>query len=79
MTTMSSRDFNRDVSAAKRAALEGPVMITARGQVSHVLLSISDYRSLKGNSSNWADALRMDEDTDFVPPRMDFEPQIHDL
>ena len=28
MTTISSREFNRDVSAAKRAALEGPVVIT---------------------------------------------------
>ena len=27
MTTLSAREFNRDVSAAKRAALEGPCLL----------------------------------------------------
>jgi len=32
--TFSSRDFTRDVSAAKRAAADGPVFITDRGRPS---------------------------------------------
>lgn len=32
MTTMSAREFNRDVSAAKRDAARGPVVITDRGE-----------------------------------------------
>lgn len=43
---MSSRQFNQDTSAAKRAAQEGPVIITDRGQPAHVLLSYSDYQKL---------------------------------
>jgi antitoxin (DNA-binding transcriptional repressor) of toxin-antitoxin stability system len=43
MTTMSSREFNRDVSAAKRAAEDGPVIITDRGKPSHVLMAYDDY------------------------------------
>jgi len=31
MTTMSAREFNHDVSAAKRAATREPVIITDRG------------------------------------------------
>lgn len=31
-TTVSARAFNHDVSAAKRAADVGPVMITDRGE-----------------------------------------------
>ena len=32
MTTMSARELNRDVSAAKRDAVRGPVVITDRGE-----------------------------------------------
>ena len=37
-TTFTSREFNRDVSAAKRAAANGPVIVTDRGQPAYVLL-----------------------------------------
>lgn len=73
MTTMSARDFNRDVSAAKRAAIEQPVIITDRGEASHVLLSIEHYRSLTGSGTGWVQAIQMDEDIDFDPPRARFE------
>jgi prevent-host-death family protein len=46
MAEVTARDFNRDVSAAKRAASKGPVIITDRGEPSHVLLSIEDYHRL---------------------------------
>ena len=48
ITTMSSREFNQDTSRAKKAASEGPVFITDRGEPAHVLLSIDDYRRLSG-------------------------------
>lgn len=46
MTTMSAREFNQDVSAAKREAAQGPVVITDRGEPAFVLLSIEEYRRL---------------------------------
>ena len=57
MTTISSREFNHDVSAAKRAALEGPVVITDNGRPSHVLLTIADYARLLGRAGRMAHRL----------------------
>ena len=42
MTTMSSREFNQDAGKAKRLAMQGPVFITDRGRLAHVLLTIAD-------------------------------------
>jgi prevent-host-death family protein len=50
MHTFSSREFTRDVSAAKRAAGNGPVFITDRGRPAYALLSIEDYHRLAGKS-----------------------------
>lgn len=47
MTHISSRDFNQDVSRAKRAALSAPVVITDRGKPAHVLLSFQDYEKMQ--------------------------------
>ena len=47
MATFSSRRFNQDSSGAKRAAAAGPVYITDRGETSHVLITISEFRRLK--------------------------------
>ncbi len=47
--TYSSRDFTRDVGAAKRAAAHGPVFITDRGQPAYALLKIDDYYQLAGH------------------------------
>ncbi|HAF87834.1 MAG: hypothetical protein CMF38_02095 [Legionellaceae bacterium] len=41
ITTFSSREFNQDVSKIKKATTQGPVFITDRGHLAHVLLSIS--------------------------------------
>ena len=46
--TYSSRDFTRDVGAAKRAANEGPVFITDRGRPAFAVLKIEDYYHLAG-------------------------------
>lgn len=47
-TTITSREFNRDVSAAKRAAEQGPVTITDHGRRSHVLLTAEDFDRISG-------------------------------
>ena len=57
MTTISSRAFNQDVTAAKRAAEDGPVFITDRGRPAHVLLNIDAYRRLTGARRSIVDAL----------------------
>lgn len=49
--TFSSREFTRDVGAAKRAAAEGPVFITDRGEPAFALLSIEEYHRLAGHQS----------------------------
>jgi prevent-host-death family protein len=61
MKLLSSREFNRDVSLAKRAALAEPVLITDRGQPTHVLMSIGDYRRLTGEGESILDMLAMPE------------------
>ena len=46
MTTMSSREFNQDAGKAKRLAMQGPVFITDRGRLAHVLLTIEEYQKI---------------------------------
>jgi len=48
--TLSSRDFTRDVSRAKRAAANGPVFITDRGRPAYALLQIDDYYRMAGQA-----------------------------
>ena len=59
ITTFTSREFNRDVSRAKKASNLGPVFITNRNKPKHVLLSIEEYQRLKSKRSNLVDALSM--------------------
>lgn len=61
MKLITSREFNRDVSQAKRAAQIEPVVITDRGQPSHVLLSIAEYRRLTGEGESILELLAMPE------------------
>jgi prevent-host-death family protein len=56
---LSSRQFNQDASKAKRAAEEGPVIITDRGRPAHVLLTFDEYRRLTGGGTKIADLLAM--------------------
>lgn len=72
VTKLSSREFNQDVSRAKRAADEGPVIITDRGEPAYVLLRHDDYRRLKGDGPTIIDMLAQPEsaDIEFDPPRL---------
>lgn len=72
LTTISSREFNQDVSSAKRAAEAGPVVITDRGEPAYVLLRHDAYRRLLGMGPSALDMLAQpgEIDFDFTPPRM---------
>ena len=59
VVTVSSREFNQDVTSAKKAAEKGPVLITDRGRPAHVLLSIQDFRRLSGQRRSLLQALSM--------------------
>lgn len=72
--TFSSREFTRDVSAAKRAAIEGPVFITDRGRPAFALLEINDYYRIVGQSEpsllDVMDGIAGGEAIEFDPPRL---------
>jgi PHD/YefM family antitoxin component YafN of YafNO toxin-antitoxin module len=57
LKSFSSREFNQDVSHAKRVAVYEPVFVTDRGKPTHVLLSIEAYRHLVGKSDTLAELL----------------------
>ena len=80
-TTFSSREFNQHASEAKRAANNGPVVITDRGRPAHVLLTFADYQRLSKQRRNIADALAMPEiaDIEFEPPHVNIEPRPADF
>ncbi len=71
--TFSSRDFTRDVSAAKRAAVDGPVFITDRGRPAFALLQIDDYYRIVGKSERTLldvmDGIPGGDSIEFDPPR----------
>ena len=72
MPTLTSREFNQDVARAKRAAKEGPVIITDRGRPAYVLMRHETYRRLSGEGPSIR-ALLSDpesEEVDFEPPRL---------
>ncbi len=71
--TMSSREFNHDIGKAKRAAEDGPVVITDRGKPAFVLLKHEEYQRLAGPEESIVDLIRQDgpeADFDFEPPRL---------
>jgi prevent-host-death family protein len=68
------------VSAAKRAADAGPVVITDRGEPAYVLLSIDEYRRLHGDGADLVARLRMDDiDIDFEPAPSEFSLRAPDF
>jgi len=69
-STISSREFNQDVSRAKREADAGPVVITDRGKPAYVLLSYERYRALVEPRASLRDALMQSggDEIGFDPP-----------
>ncbi len=81
MTHISSRDFNQDVSHAKRAALSAPVIITDRGKPAHVLLNFQDYEKMLASQPRITDLISMPEtdDIEFEPPKAQSLYQTHNF
>lgn len=81
--TYSSRDFTRDVGAAKRAAAQGPVFITDRGRPAYALLKIEDYYHLVGHHEasllEVMDSIPGGEGIDFQPERLQLKFRSADL
>ena len=75
ITTYTSREFTRDVAAAKRAAANGPVFITDRGEPAYALLSIEEYHRRRGGSQPRTLLEVMQSipggDFEFEPPKLD--------
>ena len=46
--TFTAREYNQDASRVKRAAKDGPVIITEWGKPAHVLMTVAAYERLKG-------------------------------
>ena len=55
-TLMSSRQFNQQTSAAKKACETGPVVVTQRGRPEHVLLTYDAYLAMTGGAQSLAQA-----------------------
>lgn len=75
--TFSSRDFTRDVSAAKRATADGPVFITDRGRPAFALLKIDDYFRMVGQTElsllDIMDGIPAGDGIEFDPPRLNVQ------
>lgn len=72
---MGSREFNQKTHEAKRAADEGPLLITDRGRPAYVLMAYGEYENLGGPAEpkSLADALVMEEDIELeLPEREDW-------
>ncbi len=70
MKVLSSREFNQDVSHAKRLARLEPVFVTDRGRPTHVLISMEAYRQISGQTESIVDLLALpdgDDTADFAP------------
>ena len=73
ITTITSREFEQDVSEAKRRTAEGPVIITDRGRPTHVLLTIESYLKITDKEGTIVELLAMTQaaEIDFDPPRLE--------
>ena len=72
--TFSSREFTRDVGAAKRAAVSGPVFIADRGKSRYLLQTVEAYYAQQGGKEQslleLMDSIPGGEDIDFEPARV---------
>ena len=72
MAVLTSRELNQDVARAKRAANEGPVIITDHGRPAWVLMRHDTYQRLAGRGIGIRSLLAhpQSEDIAFEPPRL---------
>jgi len=77
ITTISSREFNQKVGYAKTSARKGPVFITDRGQTTHVLLNIDDYRKVTSDGPTLGELIGNSAAAEIeleIDPRLNYEP-----
>ena len=80
ITTLTSREFNQDRARAKRAARQGPVIVTERGKPNLVLLSFEEYQRRLVKQPTLADMLSCPEIADIEdPPERNREIELRDL
>lgn len=81
--TFSSREFLRDAAAVKRAAQEGPVFITDRGEPRFVLLTVQSYYAQQNQSQQsflaHMDAIDGGGSFEFEPATLDGSLRIPDF
>ncbi|MEM1019346.1 MAG: type II toxin-antitoxin system Phd/YefM family antitoxin [Sphingomonadales bacterium] len=72
ITKISSRELNQDVGKAKKAAQQGPVLITDRGRPAHVLLTYEAFERLSKQTPTLAECLSMQglSDIEFEPAKL---------
>lgn len=82
MRSFTSREFNREPGSIKRAALDGPVVVTERSKPIIVVMPFAEFERLKAPPANILDALDMDEvgdiDIEFTPPVSSPRPGLSD-
>jgi prevent-host-death family protein len=78
VVTQSAREFNHDVSAAKRAAVKEPVVITERGRPAYVLMSIEEYQRLTEAQPDIVEWLSADDGADVDVPHMLLDLKVFD-
>ena len=74
-TILAGPEFDHDIARAKRAAENGPVIITDAGRPAYVLLRHEEYTRLATRKPTIHELLRMDDgdDIDFDPPKLDIQ------
>lgn len=73
-TSMSSREFNQGTGNAKKAACNGPVYITDRGQPAFVLMSYDHYQQLIEDQPTLVELLSLTPgigDVEFEIPKLE--------
>jgi hypothetical protein len=78
--TVTSRNFTRDVSAAKRATAHGPVFVTDLGRPAFALLNIEQYYLLDAHAKSPSlldvmDSIACVDAFEFEPPRLSLSVQ----
>jgi prevent-host-death family protein len=73
LKTVNSRALNHDIGSAKRAAQEGPVIITDRGKPAYVLMTYETFERYAEREASLLELLDMPglDGIEFDPPRLD--------
>lgn len=80
VVSMSAREFNQNLAKAKRESQEAPVVVTDRGEPTHVLMSYEEFTKLQNGADgeDLVSRLRMkapiDDNFEFEPVTIGLKP-----